>query len=436
MATTSREYLSRRYLFALPRSAIPVLAMLVVPLDREHNAYADAPKDAQAVGHAASAVAARVVRVGCNVPLSGPLAVFGVSIQEGVEMARRERLAAAQGVGAVTRRGTHGGSVGVSPGGAEGAPGGETTEVEFIWDDNQSAPKQAVNVLRRHFLRSPDLYVSGVKPQAMAIKDEISQKGIPHFLWVFDVSVRPKGEPNNFRTWVNFGIEPPLFIDYAKRTAAKRVAIIYVQLPHTDEEYQEVVIPALKKIGVEDLLVESYQMDLNDFRSILLRVRSFAPDLMILSGFPLNLQSIVRGLRAHNMLKEGNAIASYDLLDAAPLLSPALVEGIRVSAPFFVTRKQEHPAIRDWYIKFESQYHKAPLYTHAYAYDMANIIYDAAGRLVFDNGQSALARTLRDVLQDTDLDGITGKLKFDAKGDLPAAIEIGVFRNGVPVPDR
>ncbi len=307
----------------------------------------------------------------------------------------------------------------------------KAVSVVFNWGDNQSEAKNAVNVLRRQLLTKPDLYISGVKPQAMAIKDQVTKLGIPNFLWTFDVSVRPNGEKNNFRSWVNFKIESPLFINYANKIAAKRVAIIYVQLPHTDEEYQTLIIPGLKDIGVTDIMVEPYQMDLSDFRSMTLRIKKFNPDLLILSGFPENLSPMIRSLSEQDMLTDGNTVASYDLLDAASLLPSKMIKGIRVSAPLFVTRKNELPTIRDWYAKFEAKYHKAPLYTHAYAYDMANIINEAASRFANPTNK----KTMTELIQETSLDGITGKLTFDESGDLPASVEVGVFRDGVAVPD-
>jgi ABC-type branched-subunit amino acid transport system substrate-binding protein len=160
------------------------------------------------------------VTIACNVPLTGGLAQFGVEIQQGVEMLVDEKDL--------------------------------RSKLNFDWEDNASSRQQAVSVLRKQLTEKPAIYISGVKPQYMAIHDEISATRLPHFVWAFDTHLRPDNE-NNFRTWVNFKVEAPLFINFAKQLKPSRIAIIYVQAPHTDEEYNKVIIPALQQAGGQSL---------------------------------------------------------------------------------------------------------------------------------------------------------------------------------------
>jgi ABC-type branched-subunit amino acid transport system substrate-binding protein len=336
------------------------------------------------------------IRVAFNVPLSGSLSTYGSAIQEGVVFA------------------------------AESLPKPKVS-IQYDWEDNQSETKGAVAVLRKQLLSSPTLYVSGVKPQYMAIRDAIVRSGLPHFPWIFDVNIRPNKE-RNFRTWVNFKIEPPLFLEYVAKMRPKKIAIVYVQLPSTDEEYLEHVIPGLKAAGFTDLKVEPYQMDKTDFRDLALRVRGFAPDLLILSGFQGNFVGMIKAFNAQNLIRGKNAVATYDLLDAAPLLRPGEIEGLRVAMPKFLL-EADNPRISQWIDAFEKRFHKKPLYTHAYAYDMAKIIMSGANRL----GLSCSPDRLYEVLATTSEEGITGKLKFDEQGDLPPSVALGVFRNGIAV---
>src|SRR5436305_128725 len=88
--------------------------------------------------------------VACNVPLTGPHAVYGASIEEAVTFAQEEM-------------------------GAEKA-----SHIRYDWDDNRSDPKEAVSVLRRQLPLHPAIYLSGVKPEYMAIHDLLAAKNIPH----------------------------------------------------------------------------------------------------------------------------------------------------------------------------------------------------------------------------------------------------------------
>ncbi len=334
------------------------------------------------------------LRVACNLPLTGALATYGDAIRVGVEFARSENPEMAK-------------------------------RISYDWADNRSNAVSTVSTFREQLHKGPDIYVSGVRPQTMTIWDDVGKNNLPHFVWIFDSSVKRQGQ-SNFRMWTNFKVEPPLFVNYAKARRAKRIAVIYVQLPHTDEEYQQVIVPGLKNVA-DEVLVEAYSFDRSDFRDIATKVKGFAPDLLVLSGFQEQLVSMIKSLNTFQLLKEGNAVATYDLLDAATILKPEDVEGIRVSIPSFMLN-DENSTYGKWKKRFIEQNKRPPLYTHAYAYDMALVINDAALRA--GKNEDLLTR-----LRDTNIEGITGVLKFDEGGDLEIKVELGVFRNGVPVRD-
>lgn len=83
------------------------------------------------------------LRIAANVPMSGPLAYYGAAIREGATMALEPKA----------------------------SPASPLTGVSIDWQDNASEPKTTVSILQKQILDNPTIYVSGVKPQVMAIKD-------------------------------------------------------------------------------------------------------------------------------------------------------------------------------------------------------------------------------------------------------------------------
>jgi branched-chain amino acid transport system substrate-binding protein len=341
----------------------------------------------------------KTVDIATNLPLTGNLATYGTAVQNGAMLAI-DNLKKSD----------------------------PSSCLNFDWEDNAGAPNNAVGILQKQFLQTPEIYVSGVRPQTMAIKDQVTAKGIPHFVWIFDAFIN-KNSNNNFRTWVSYKIEPPIFLNYAKERAAKRVAIVYVQLPHSVEEFEKIVIPGLKKQGVQDILVEPFDFGKKDFKDIAVKIKNFNPDLIILNGFQGDLVGLVRALRPFGLINDGNTIATYDMLDAANILGASELEGIRVVAPIFVTRPDQGK-VKLWKEQFRAKYNKEPLYTDAFAYDMAMIIHDTANRLKLP----ATSAQWIEALKTTDIEGITGPLNFDSGGDLKTPLEVGVFREGKLVP--
>ncbi len=342
------------------------------------------------------------IRIAANLPMTGALATYGAAVREGANMALEETPSTA---------------------------GVNQPKITVDWQDNASDPKTSVSIFQKQALNQPIVYVSGVKPQTMAIKDEVAKLGIPHFVWIFDAHIN-QGARNNLRTWVSYKIEPPVYLDYIKRQGAKRIAITYVQLPHTVEEFEKILVPELKAQGDKELFVEAYDFGRSDFKDIAVKIAKFKPDLIILNGFQSDLVGLTRSLRPLSVIKDGNTIATYDLLDAAKILGPEEIEGIRIVAPIFETRP-ESSAIADWRKRFEAKYGRQPLYTHAFAYDMIGAIRAAAQKLVLPASNEQWINALREV----DTQGITGPIKFDSDGDMITPLEVGVYRQGKLVPD-
>jgi len=340
------------------------------------------------------------VHIACNLPLTGDLATYGEAVRDGVTMALDDIS---------TKNGP---------------------SLKFDWQDNAGQPKAAVNILKKQLLKRVDIYISGVKPQTMAIIDQISAKKIPHFVWIFDAFVC-RDYVNTFRTWVSYKIEPIYYLKYVNKVKPKKIAIVYVNLPHAEEEFKKILIPELNKIGINDIFLETYPWTKKDYKDIAAKVKEFGPDLIILNGFKATIIGLIKSLRESNQIKDGNTIVTYDMLDAAEELPADVIEGIRAIVPIF-NIQQENELLNEWKEKFERKFKRKPRYTDAYAYDMAMIIYDAAKRLRLPADHQQWAEALKS----TKLDGITGPLEFDNDGDLKISLEIGVYRNGKLLPDK
>lgn len=335
------------------------------------------------------------VTVAANLPLTGFLAVYGEAIREGATLA---------------------------------AESNGDVNVRFDWQDNASDPATAATILRQQQLQAPQIYVSGLKPQAMAIKDEVTRLGLPNFVWILDARIG-QGPTNNFRTLPNYGDEAKTYLDYADRRQARRVSIIYAQLPHAVEEFEQIVMPALKGKGVA-VEANPFQPGTTDFSAAVLKAKKFRPDLVILSGFQPDLVGLTRGLRTQRMVADGNVIATFDMLETASLLGADETEGIRVVVPEFTVSQRSE--VQQWREIFQKRFGKQSTWMHAFAYDMETIIVDATKRVP----QQPTSAQWIDALRKTSIAGITGPLRFDEQGSLITELRLGVFRNGSVVEDR
>ncbi len=342
----------------------------------------------------------KIVRIAANLPMTGDLSVYGTCIHDGSALALKDL--------------------------AISDPSGPA--LTFDWQDNAGKPPLAVSIMQKQFLEPPDIYVSGVHPQAMAIKEQIETRGTPHFIWVFDQSLnksRKAGVGNNFRTYVNLKIEAPVLLNYVKARHPRRVAIIYVRLSHTQEEFENDVVPALRRMGIADIFIQSHAVDFKDFKTTALKLNEFKPDLIIVDEFQDGYVGLLRAVRPLGLIRDGNTIASYDMVEAAKLLGKDEVDGICLVTPKFAIQPQT-PAVKAWTQNFFANKHRLPLTADAYAYDSVMIMHDAARRLALP----ASSKQWIKALQATKITGLTGPLSFDDDGSLRTPIQVGIYRNG------
>jgi branched-chain amino acid transport system substrate-binding protein len=363
------------------------------------------PKPTQPPGTGTSPAATgegvKSVSIGVNLPLTGELGVYGKGIKDSALMAMDDLKASNQ----------------------------LSADLKFDWQDNAGDPKTAVTVFQKQFVNPPNIYVSGFTPQTLAINSLVEAKGAPHIVWAFDAFMA-KNSKTNFRTWINYKIEPPVYFEFIKARKPKKVAILYANVPYGAEEINQIVAPGLKDMGVQDVMVEAYDVGLKDFKDLAQKVKQFQPDAIILNGFPFTLVSAVRALQPLGVIKDGNTIGTYDMINAAETLAPNEVEGIRVVAPTYMVRPTTK--YQDWSKKFAAKFNRQPSHPDAYAYDMTLVLNDVAKRVKQPAGPEQWVEAMRA----TNTEGVTGALAFDPDKDLKTPIEIGVFRQGKLVPEK
>lgn len=341
----------------------------------------------------------RNLRISLNLPLSGDLSVYGQSIREGVSFALKKERGLAQ------------------------------KNVKYDWGDNLSNPARSVSLAMLQLPQKPHIYVSGVRPQTMAIISQINETHIPHIVWIFDANIRKLGN-NTFRTWVNYKIEQPVMTSYIVRKKAKSVAVAYVNLPHSAEAVENLLIPSLEN---QSIRAYKFPFLINNtrFKEIALRMKQTGADIFILYGFQNHLVSLVRALRESGISGNNQILGSYDMIDAAQVLSPEETQNIRVIAPKFMIAPTSK-RYNKWREDFKSNFNKEPLYTHAYAYDMALLF----GRLQTLADSEISNTVLLSLFDRVMIDGVTGPISFDKNGNIKTDVEVGRYANGIITKDN
>lgn len=340
---------------------------------------------------------ALTIDIACNLPLTGELATYGVSVRDGTNFALEDLSDSLKS---------------------------HNITLDFDFQDNTGLAKHSVSIYQKQALNEPDIYESGVSPQTMSIIDMVSKNEIPHFAWVYAPYICDI-YPNTFRTWLDFKEETDHYLKYAKHRQPKKVAIAYVNIEVCQTEFDSMVAPGLKAMGIDDIMIERYDITTSDFKTLATKVKDYNPDLILLNGFKDHMIQLIKDFRTYDLIKNGNTMCSYDLLDAAPELRNELLEGLRYTVPYFIMH-QDDPRIQNWRKRFKEKHNREALYTDAYAYDKTLAIYHASKRLdePIEHGEMVKA------LLKAEFEGITGPFKFEQNGDLLLNLEIGYYEDG------
>lgn len=337
------------------------------------------------------------IKVACNLPMTGYIGYYGEWIQHGLEMGKNDIAKEAD-------------SLGIS--------------FTFDYQDNKGETKDAITIFQKQLASKPDIYMSGITSQTMAILNQIHKNDLTQILWSWTpLELDPTYK--DFRCWVNYGLEGKHITEYCLSKAPKKVAYLHLNILGAKVQCDEVVVPALKASNPDmEIYVEEFPVETTSFRDLAMKVKNFDADVIVMSGFKEHILNITKDFKTYGIDKN-KVLCSMDLLDALEEASNEVLEGYHVTAPAFNIPELQSPKTKEWIERFVKENKKQPTYTEAYGYDAMMVLFEAA-KMSKQDGSS-----LSDCLRKVDIEGVTGRLKFDANGELEDNLHIGVFHDGL-----
>ncbi len=300
--------------------------------------------------------------------------------------------------------------------------------VAFDWNDNAGAPAQAATVAQRQITSDASLFFVGYTAETLATKPILAATGKPLFAFSFLASITQ--DPLVYRNSISYKLEYPLLVEYIKKRQAKKIAVIFVDLPESHEEFKQFLIPELVRSGwnQSDFALFPYAVTESEFRTVVAKVGQGSPDLIIINGFQNSLAPIIQSLRSFGLVRDGNVIGDFNTVDVPRLIGNEAMEGIAAAAPSYLVHPSQKAS--DFQSRYEARFGRPPSYSGFTGYDMALIAADLARRLP---GQPT-PQQINEELQKTDIEGVSGRITFDSDGDVTTAVETIIFRGGKLTP--
>jgi branched-chain amino acid transport system substrate-binding protein len=238
-----------------------------------------------------------------------------------------------------------------------------------------------------------------VSPSSTAL--ELTARGIPVF----------------FRTCWNDKIQAQRAATFALSHKWTRVALLHDKSDY-GQSLAEDFAKNIKAEGGKVLAMEGLTRGDKDFSPVLTKIRPLKPQLVYFGGMAAEGVLVVRqmkrvGIQAQFMSDDG-CFTEKDFIQA----------GGTASNGAYVTYAQEPNP--EWVKKFEAKYGPRQTFSPQ-AYDAANIIMKAVEQVAKKNADGSLTigkKALRDAVAATNMQGITGQITFDGKGDRTGSVVV------------
>jgi branched-chain amino acid transport system substrate-binding protein len=344
------------------------------------------------------------ITIGYITPLSGSPALEGTYMSQGVELATADLNA---------------------KGGVLGRP------IKVIIEDGRADPQESTSAAEKLILRDRVVALVGAwaSSATLSVMNVVARHKVP---FIVEISTNPKitelGNPWVFRIAsteaVNASFVVPKLIDRGFGTV-HFVAVNNDWGRGAVEAHQA----AFQAAGAKVAGAEYYNVNEVDFKPLLLKVRSagakgimFTGDIRATANFRKQMREL--GLNLPVYLSGGQTLVTLGKVAGIDALEGVYILGYTI--PNALEGDPRSPLLQAFVKKFKEKFPQyEPERGTAHAYDAVTLLADAITR-----AKNAQPDAIRQALTTADLRGITGDVKFDAKGQSRPALFLTQVRDG------
>ncbi|QEW20870.1 Leucine-, isoleucine-, valine-, threonine-, and alanine-binding protein precursor [Marinibacterium anthonyi] len=295
---------------------------------------------------AGAAYAEDAITIGITGPKTGPAAQYGQAWVEGFDLALK--------------------SINEN-GGINGTP------LQYDFEDSQNDPRQTVAIAQK-FINDPKIVVEVgdfSSTSSMAASPLYQRAGLVQFGFTNSHPDFTKAGDYIWSSSIPQSQEQPLLADFAYNgLGMRKVAVLHL---NTDwgTTAKNLFVENFEKLGGEVVAAEGYLPDEKDFRATLTRIKSAAPDGIMMESYYPDAALIARQLKDSGFDVPVLGVGSIYSPDFVKLAGDAS-EGVYTTAYFSPSFPRAE--VQDFVKSFEETYGHEPNSFNAMAYDTMNIL--------------------------------------------------------------
>ena len=357
------------------------------------------PTTAPATGSDANSGETKVFKIGGIGPLTGGAASYGVSVQNGAQIAIDEINAA---------------------GGVKVGDATYTLEMNFV--DDEASPDKALTAYNTVMDWGAQAILGTVTSGAcLAITSSTYEDGI--------LQITPSGSAleiteydNIFRLCFTDPFQGVTIANLAKELGYTKIAIIY----NNSDDYSTGVMEAFTKQaqanGASIVATESFVTDANDFNTQLTKIKATDAEVIFVPAYYNDAAYITAQATALGMDLPFLGSDGWDGV-IAQSSDPSALEGAIFLSPFLAT--DENPAIQTFVNEYKTKFNATPDQFAADGYDTVYVF-----KAAMEQAASVESEAMIAAMTQITVDGLTGSITFSADGEPNKGAKYVVIQDG------
>uniref|UniRef100_UPI003FED8450 ABC transporter substrate-binding protein n=1 Tax=Fusobacterium mortiferum TaxID=850 RepID=UPI003FED8450 len=339
------------------------------------------------------------IKIGATAPLTGPVAIYGVTATNGSKLAMEE----------INK---NGGILG--------------KQVEFIVLDSKGDSTEAITAYNRLVDEGIVAFIGDApsKP-TLAIAEVAAQDNMPMVTPTGTQFNITEAGPNVFRVCFTDPYQGVILANLAKKNlGAKTVAILVNNSSDYSDGVTEAFVKEAERLGLQVVSKEGYADGDKDFRAQLTKVAAANPDVLLVPDYYeqaalISTQAREVGVKATLIGPDGwDGVAKA--LDSS---SYGAIENSYFTNHYSLEDKSEK--VQNFLQAYKAKYNEEPSAFAALSYDAAYLM-KAAIEKAGSTDKDAIIKAMKE----SDFDGVTGHLKFDEKNNPVKAVTVLKIVNG------
>ncbi|WP_300356660.1 ABC transporter substrate-binding protein [Fusobacterium sp.] len=342
---------------------------------------------------------ADTVKIGATAPLTGPLAIYGVTSTNGSKLAMDE----------INK---NGGILG--------------KQVEFTVLDSKGDPTEAITAYNKLVDKGIVAFIGDApsKP-TLAIAEVAAQDNMP--------MITPNGTqfniteagPNVFRTCFTDPYQGVVLANFAKdNLKAQSVAILVNNSSDYSDGVSKAFLEEAEKLGLNVVAKEGYSDGDKDFRAQLTKILPLNPEVLVIPDY--YEQAALITVQAREVGLKSTFIGPDGWDGVAKTLDPSAYTAVENS--YFTNHyslEDKSPKVQEFVKAYKEVYNEEPSSFAALSYDSAYMMKAAIEKAGTTEKQAVI-----DALKTLDYEGVTGHLTFDEKNNPVKDVTVLKIVNG------